>query len=511
MREGLLKGLLMVLVSSCVATATSSGEASLGQVHFANTCKPQVQVRFLEGIALLHSFEFPEAEQAFGQVETEDPKCVIAAWGMALSKTQRSGAGAPQKDLAAAWGQLQPWLAVKAGSEREQMYMDAVHVMYEGYDKTPANVREQKYLARMEEIRRKYPEDINASLFYAIGVAFNAGSGREGLERRRQALAILLPIFQKYPQNPGAAHYIIHAADTAELAPEALPAAREYAKIAPDSPHALHMPSHIFNRLGYWQESISTNQASARVAAEWIKTGRDGKFDELHALNNMEYGYLQLGQDQKALRLIDEMVPVAETVPDPWIPVDARIYYDLETHDWTDAVKIEPPSASKFEENFDAYWIQTIAAARLGDSHKAEQTLEQYRRSSADWDKSHGWGDVLGLALTEAESWTMFSEGKRDDAVAHLKSIAQYEQDHPMYYSDILPRPSSEMLGDMLSEMGRPTEALAAYQTALHLAPNRLDSLLGAMKAAAYTGDAQLADDYSKKIHSEGGRIAVRP
>jgi tetratricopeptide (TPR) repeat protein len=511
MREGLLKGLLMVLVSSCVATATSSGEASLGQVHFANTCKPQVQVRFLEGIALLHSFEFPEAEQAFGQVETEDPKCVIAAWGMALSKTQRSGAGAPQKDLAAAWGQLQPWLAVKAGSEREQMYMDAVHVMYEGYDKTPANVREQKYLARMEEIRRKYPEDINASLFYAIGVAFNAGSGREGLEHRRQALAILLPIFQKYPQNPGAAHYIIHAADTAELAPEALPAAREYAKIAPDSPHALHMPSHIFKRLGYWQESISTNQASARVAAEWIKTGRDGKFDELHALNNMEYGYLQLGQDQKALRLIDEMVPVAETVPDPWIPVDARIYYDLETHDWTDAVKIEPPSASKFEENFDAYWIQTIAAARLGDSHKAEQTLEQYRRSSADWDKSHGWGDVLGLALAEAESWTMFSEGKRDDAVAHLKSIAQYEQDHPMYYSDILPRPSSEMLGDMLSEMGRPTEALAAYQTALHLAPNRLDSLLGAMKAAANTGDAQLADDYSKKIHSEGGRIAVRP
>jgi tetratricopeptide (TPR) repeat protein len=511
MREGLLKGLLMVLVSSCVATATSSGEASLGQVHFANTCKPQVQVRFLEGIALLHSFEFPEAEQAFGQVETEDPKCVIAAWGMALSKTQRSGAGAPQKDLAAGWGQLQPWLAVKAGSEREQMYMDAVHVMYEGYDKTTANVREQKYLARMEEIRRKYPEDINASLFYAIGVAFNAGSGREGLEHRRQALAILLPIFQKYPQNPGAAHYIIHAADTAELAPEALPAAREYAKIAPDSPHALHMPSHIFKRLGYWQESISTNQASARVAAEWIKTGRDGKFDELHALNNMEYGYLQLGQDQKALRLIDEMVPVAETVPDPWIPVDARIYYDLETHDWTDAVKIEPPSASKFEENFDAYWIQTIAAARLGDSHKAEQTLEQYRRSSADWDKSHGWGDVLGLALAEAESWTMFSEGKRDDAVAHLKSIAQYEQDHPMYYSDILPRPSSEMLGDMLSEMGRPTEALAAYQTALHLAPNRLDSLLGAMKAAANTGDAQLADDYSKKIHSEGGRIAVRP
>jgi len=506
-----LKGLLMVMVSSCVATATPSGEASLGQVHFANTCKPQVQVRFLEGIALLHSFEFTESEQAFSQVENDDPKCVIAAWGIALSKTQRSGASAPQKDLAAGWIQLQPWLAVRAGTDREQMYIDAVRAMYEGYDKTAANVREQKYLTRMEEIRRKYPEDLNASLFYAIGLAFNAGSGKEGLEHRRQALAILLPIFQQYPKNPGAAHYIIHAADTAELAPEALQAAREYAKIAPDSPHALHMPSHIFNRLGYWQESISTNQASAHVAAEWIRTGRDGTFDELHALNNIEYGYLQLGQDQKAYELIDEMVPVAKTVPDPWIPVDARIYYDLETHNWPDAVKIEPPSASKFEENFDAYWIQTIAAARLGDSHKAEQTLEQYRKSSAAWDKSHGWGDVLGLALTEAESWTMFSEGKRDEAVAHLKSIAQYERDHPMYYSDILPRPSSEMLGDMLSQMGRPAEALAAYQTALDLAPNRLDSLVGAMKAATNTGNAQLANEYAEKIRTEGGRIAVRP
>lgn len=503
--------LLPVLVSICVAVSTPSGAASLGQVRFANTCKSQVQSRFLEGVALLHSFEFSEAEQAFSQVERDDPKCAIAAWGMALSKTQRGGANAPQKDLAAGWTQLQPWLGVKAKSEREQMYIDAVRAMYEGYDNSSSYAREQKYLARMQDIRDKYPDDINASLFYAIGLAFNAGTGTSGLERRKQALAILLPIFKKYPKNPGAAHYIIHAADTADLAAEALPAARQYAKIAPDSPHALHMPSHIFNRLGYWQESISTNQASARVAAEWIKAGKDGKFDELHALNNMEYGYLQLGEDEKAHQLIATMIPVANTVPDPWIPVDARIYFDIETHDWADAVKIEPPTDSKFEENFDAYWIQTIAAARLGDSQDAERTLEQYRKSSAAWDKSHGWGDVLGLALTEAESWTMFSEGKHDEAVAHLKSIAQYERDHPVYYSDILPRPSFEMLGDMLLEMGRSAEALAAYQTALELAPNRLDSMLGAMKAASATKNTLLTSEYAEKIRKEGGQIAVRP
>lgn len=509
MQDWLCRGLMLVLVSGCALTTNSKAEA-LGQVQFANSCKSEVQARFLEGIALLHSFEFPEAEQAFGQVETDDPKCVIAAWAMALSETQRSGADAPQKDLAAGWLQLQPWLAVKAGTEREQMYVDAVRDLYEGYDKIPGNVRENKYLAQMEDIRHKYPEDINASLFYAIGLTFHAGWGAEGLQHHREALAVLLPIFQKSPNNPGAAHYIIHAADMAELAPEGLPAAREYAKIAPDSPHALHMPSHIFNRLGYWKESISTNQASARVAAEWDRTGRDAKFDELHALNNMEYGYLQLGQDHKAYQLIGEMIPVAKTVPDPWVPVDARIYYDLETHNWTDALKIEPPSTSKFEENFDTFWIHTIAAAHLGDPAVAEQSLEQYRISAAAWNKEHGY-DIPGLALTEAEAWAMFSQGKRDDAVAHLRDAAQYERDHPLYYSDILPRPTGEMLGDMLSEMGRPSEALAAYQAALNLAPSRLDSMLGAMKAAAKSGKTQLANDYAEKIRAEGGMIAVRP
>lgn len=511
MREKLLRGFLIASMGSCILTATSAGENRLGQVHFPNSCKPEVQVRFLAGVALLHSFEFTEAEQAFGQVVTDDPKCVIAVWGMALSRTERSGAHAPQKDLAAGWTQLQPWLAIKAGTDREQMYLNAVRAMYEGYDKIEANERDERYLTRMREIRRKYPEDVNASLFYAIRRAFTAGPGKEGLQKRKEALAILLPIFKQYPNNPGAAHYIIHAADTAELAPVALPAARKYAAIAPDAPHALHMPSHIFNRLGYWNESISANQASARVAAGWIKTGRDGKFDELHALNNLEYGYLQLGQDEKAHQIIEQVESAAKTVPDPWLPIDARIYYDLETHNWPDAVKIEPPPESKFEENFDAYWIQTIAAAHLADPHKAEQSLELYRTSETAWNKGHGWGDVLGLALNEAESWTMFSEGKHDEAIGHLREMAQYEHDHPMYYADILPRPTQEMLGDMLLQMGRSTEALAAYKGALDAAPNRLDCLLGARTAAARTGNGRLSDEYAEKIRKEGGVIASRP
>jgi tetratricopeptide (TPR) repeat protein len=492
--------------------ALPAQRAALGDVHFPTSCKPEAQSRFDSGVALLHSFEFREAEAAFRQVEKDDAGCVIAAWGVALSTTKRSGAGAPQRDLAKGWTELQPWLAIKAGTEREQMYVDAVRTMYEGYDKRSGDERWHAYLDRMEAIRRKFPDDINASLFYGLGLVWTAGPGKEGIERRRQALAIFLPIFKRYPDNPGAAHYIIHAADTSQLAVEALPAAREYAAIAPDSPHALHMPSHIFNRLGYWKESIATNEASARVAAYWMKTGHaDGRFDELHALNNIEYGYLQLGEDTLAQKIIERIDEVAKTGTDPWLAIDARIYYDLETHNWQDAAKIEPPASSRFAENFDTYWIQAIGAARCGDAAAAEKALEQYRQSSTAWDKEHGQGGGVGLALTEAQAWTLFAEGKRDEAVAKLRGIAQYERDHPMYYADILPRPSGEMLGDMLLQLGKPGEALDAYRAALDLAPNRFDSLLGAMAAATRSGNKDLAEEYKGKIRDEGGRITSRP
>jgi tetratricopeptide (TPR) repeat protein len=491
-------------------SAFTAEKAELGDVHFPISCKAEIQSRFDYGLALLHSFEFREAEEAFRAVESDDPKCVIAAWGIALSSTERSGANAPQKDLAKGWAQLQPWLAIPAGTKRERMYVNAVRAMYEGYDKTPGDDRWRKYLDRMQEIRQQYPDDMNASLFYGLGLTWTAGPGKHGIQQRRDALAIFLPIFKQYPNNPGAAHYIIHAADTAELAAEALPAARKYAAIAPDSPHALHMPSHIFNRLGYWKDSIETNQASVRIAAEWTKTGRDGRFDELHALNNIEYAYLQLGQDKQAQQIIKQIEEIAKTGIDPWLPIDARIYYDLETHNWQDAAEIEPPPASRFEENFDAYWIETIGAARSGNAHKAEQALELYSKSSAAWDKEHGWGHVLGVAMTEAQAWTMFSEGKRDEAVAHLRNIAQYEHDHPLYYADVLPRPTAEMLGDMLLQMGKTAEALEAYKQALELAPNRFDSLLGARTAAARSGSMELSQEYANKIRSEGGRLAPR-
>ncbi|AXC11005.1 TPR repeat [Acidisarcina polymorpha] len=484
---------------------------SLGNVHFPTSCKPGTQKTFDSGVALLYSFEFREAEAAFHRVEKEDAKCVIAGWGVALSTTERAGANAPPKDLAKGWAELQPWLAVRAGTEREQMYVDAVRVMYEGYADVPGSKRWEDYLSRMDKLRQKYPDDINASLFYGLGLTWTAGPGRKGLEQRKQALAIFLPIFEKYPNNPGAAHYIIHAADTAELAPVALPAARKYAAIAPDSPHALHMPSHIFNRLGLWQASIQTNEASARVAAEWMQAGRAGSFDEFHALNNIEYAWLQLGDDQKAKAVVDQITALAQKGNDPWLPVDARIYYDLETHNWQDTIRIEPPSTSSFEENFDAYWIETIGAARSGDPKSARAALAKYRDSETAWNKSHGRGDILSVGLAEAEAWTLFSEGKQEEAVEKLRNMAEFERDHPMYYADILPRPTGEMLGDMLLQMNKPADALLAYKAGLQLAPNRLDSLVGASKAAELAGFPSESKEYALTIKNEGGLLAPRP
>lgn len=473
---------LLIHLASLIVLANFGGFAGaerLGRADFANSCSAAVQPNFEAAVLLLHSMEFQQAESDFRQVEVTDPRCVIAAWGLALAETERSGANAPRQALERGWSELQPWLSRPGGTERERMYVDAVRAMYERYQNTAGDVRWNRYLAAMQAIRKKYPNDVNASLFYALGLVWTAGPGQKGLAQRRKALDILLPIFRQHPDNPGAAHYIIHAADTPELAVIALPAARRYAAIAPDSPHALHMPSHIFNRLGDWPDSIRANLASARVAAEWIKEGRGGMGDEQHALNNLEYAYLQLGDTEKARGVIDQIDAFAKMPGgDLWLPIDARIYFDLETRDWQDALTLEPPPHSAFGENFDVYWVHTIAEARLGRP-AAQASLEQFRKSSEEWIAGHGWGDVLHLALAEAEAWTLYDEGQKDAAIRKLTDAAAFEKNHPVYYADVLPRPAAEMLGDMLLDMGEEKQACGAFHTSLTLAPNTLDAVQG--------------------------------
>ena len=468
-----LKFLVAIRLMSLSLVGIAISAAELGQVHFQNSCAAEVQGKFDEAVALLHSFEFAEAERLFGQVEAQDHRCVIAAWGMALAETGRGGANAPQKTLAAGWKQLQPWLGVRAQTMREQMYFDAVRSMYEGYATTSGEERWRRYLVRMAALWSKYPDDIDASLLYALGLVWTAGPGPHGIAQRRTALDILLPIFKSHPDHPGAAHYIIHAADAPELAAIGLPAARKYAAIAPDSPHALHMPSHIFSRLGLWDEVVRSNEDSANVAAEWVKQGRDGRFDELHALTYLEYAYLQLGEQAKARDQTTRIRKVTE-VPsgDPWAEIDARIVFDVQTNDWADARKIAPPANSPVRENFDAYWAQTLAAAHLGDVESARGALRQLTDSVAQQTSRQGYMNTLRLYLLQAQSAVEEAAGNGGSAVAILKQAVAFEQAHPVDYPNVLAPPSAECLGTLLLELRRPDEATVAFRQALAMAPN---------------------------------------
>lgn len=500
-------GFLAIILS----TSSYAEPASFGQVHFENSCAHAVQPSLQRAIALLHSFEFGEATAAFHTVESEDPSCTIAAWGVALSNTQRQGANRPTPFLASGWKELQPWLAKPAKTERERMYLDAVSKLYAGYENTSGDERGHRYLVAMQQIRSRYPNDQEASIFYALSLIGTAGSGQAGIEQRRKALDILLPIFDQSPNHPGVAHYILHAADTPELAAIALPAARKYAAIAPSSPHALHMPSHIFSRLGYWQESLDSNIASSKVAAEWVREGKDGLFDEQHALNHVEYAYLQLGRDHKAFEQIEVMATLAKAPDgDPWWPIDARIYFDLDTHNWNDALQIQSPPPSPFAENLDVFWIHTIAAARLGRAQQAASSLEDFKKSSSEFEKQHGWGDLIHLELLEAEAWTLFAQGDRTKAIEKLQEAVTFERANPIYYPDVLPRPSAEILGDMFLLLRSPTKALHAYKEALSMAPDRLDSLLGARDAAAIAKQAKVEEHYRSVILSMCGNDADR-
>jgi tetratricopeptide (TPR) repeat protein len=491
------------------APRSLQGPANFGQVHFENSCAPSVQRSLQQSIALLHSFEFGEAGAMFHSVESADPTCTIAAWGVALSNTERQGANRPVRFLASGRKELQPWLLRPAKTRRERMYLEAVSKLYEGYENTSGEERWHRYMTAMQQLRSKYPKDQEASLFYAVALTWSVASGKAGMNQRREALDILLPIFEQNPKHPGAAHYILHAADTPGLAAIALPAARMYATTAPASPHALHMPSHIFSRLGYWKESLDSNVASARVAAEWVSEGKDGLFDEQHALNHVAYAYLQLGQDRKAFEQIDAMQKLA-ALPggDTWWPIDARIYHDLETHDWEDALHIEAPVASPFDENLDAFWIHTIAAARLKQAQQATAFLADFKKSSSEFEKQHGWGDLIHLELLEAEAWTQFAQQDRPKAIETFREAIKFEQAHPIYYPDVLPRPAGEMLGDALLLMNSPGEALNAYKTALSMAPNRLNSLIGAQEAAASSHHPELAAQYKAAIISICGNNA---
>src|SRR5216684_3194415 len=481
----------------------SAAVPHLGHVNFPTSCTADAQPSMETGVALLHSFQYLQADQSFSDAAKRDPKCALAYWGQAMTHYEQLWEFPSERALKHGAEEIQRGQAAGASTERERGYIAAAAAFYLADAKLSETQRVQAFSAALSVLHKQSPDDVNAAAFYALSLLALAEQQEvDAQANRKAAIAILEPLCHNAPDNPGPAHYLIHATDTAEFASQGLEAARAYSKIAPDSSHALHMPSHIFVRLGFWQESISSNIAAAASAAKATQEHRSAPHYEFHALDFLNYSYLQSGQESKARELVKELgsVPGAdhESIAEHQGFLAARNAFEL--HRWKEAAELPIPQVPR-ESQESTYRVRAIAAAHLGDAAAARHSLQKFFEiSTEEQRKSSHHGEKpadKNVRQLEAEAWVSFAEGKTEEAVKTLRSAADREDADGV---DSLAMPAREMLADMLLELKRPAEALAEYKAALKNSPNRFDSLYGAGHAAQLAGDSAQANAYYTKL-----------
>jgi tetratricopeptide (TPR) repeat protein len=482
-------------------TMTSEELAKLGEVKFPVSCVAAVQRPFAQGVAMLHSFWFDEAARMFSQVVAADPQCAMAHWGIAMSLYHPLWAPPTKEMLARGATEVDKARAGGARTPRERDYIAAIGAFYKDWTTRDHAVRAIAYLKGMEQVHQRYPEDTEAALFYALAVISNASSADARLTDQRKAGEIAEKIFAKQPAHPGAAHYIIHAYDYPTLASHALAAARRYARIAPSVPHALHMPSHTFTQVGSWQESVDSNLASKTAAhAYGVRTLMTGAWEEeLHAMDYLEYAYLQLGDDSDAQAIVQELATIRQSSPEKsrksayaFDAIPAR--HAIERRRWQEAAGLEPrpgpfPRAAAL-----IYFARGYARARLGDLAGAHADLEllttthaRLLTASEEGASAATFVEIQRLAVA---AWIAHAENHDDEAIKLMRDSADLEDatdDGP-----ITPGPiarARELLGELYLELGQPRAAVAAFNTALAKAPLRFNGLLGAARAAQAAGD----------------------
>jgi tetratricopeptide (TPR) repeat protein len=514
MRASIKVAGFLVLAAACstVYARQPRGEtpggtgAHLGQVHFPVSCSPTVQKGFDTAVALLHSFQYAEAGKAFSEIAERDPHCAMAYWGRAMSRYEQLWDFPGAAQLKSGREDVQNAERAGAKTERERAYIAAAGAFYQDNSKLTHDARAEAYSKVMASLYAHYPSDVNAGAFYALSLVALAQDGVEEMPNRRHAVAILTKLFRDHPDNPGVDHYLIHASDSPELAQNGLAAARNYAKIAPDSAHALHMPSHIFTRLGYWQESIESNIASAAAAKEATKSGRDSESGyQLHALTFLEYAYLQSGQDGDARHVVADVLTVpgdsrGDLVEDQTL---FQATYDLETHQWKKAAALTlPPGNTYPRDRVEIYWMRTVGAARSGDVAGASldfQKLKQAYEAMHSQMEREGYKPSHGESVgqMEAQAWLEDAEGHYGPAVKTMWTAVDKEGPDGV---DILGMPAQEMLGDLLLQHHQLDDALAAFRAGLNESPNRFDGLYGAARAAELAGHPEEAQSYYAKL-----------
>jgi hypothetical protein len=485
----------------------------LGTVHFPTSCAPAVAPRMDRAVALLHSFEFGASLRAFGEVLAADSTCAMAQWGKALSRWSNPMAEGNRAPAQLAEGRSfadeAARLAARA-SERERGYIDAVGRLYRDYEHVDQRTRMVDYQRAMADLVARQPADTEAKIFHAIALVASAEPTDKSYAKQRQAGAELEALWAKQPDHPGLAHYIIHTYDIPALAPLAAAAARRYAEIAPTAAHAQHMPSHTFTRLGDWSESVRANQESRAAAL------RDSALGEaLHASDYMEYAYLQMRRDAEA-RAIRDRVPALAARYDPTVvrgaaPPSAAFFaiaaiparYALERRAWTEAAALSPQASAFPHTEAMTYFARALGGAHLGQLALARESVDSLAAIARRLVASNEpyWAEQVQIQRLGAQAWLDLAEGRERDALAHMTEAANRED--ATEKSAVTPgplAPARELLGDMLMQLHRPKEALAAYRATLSREPNRYRALAGARRAAAAAGDTHAAADYAGQL-----------
>lgn len=470
-------------------------DQQLGSVHFQTSCNDVAQRRFDRGMRYQHSYWYANAKEIFEEAIKADPTCGMAYWGIALTYMDNPHNAIPKPNLAPGLAAIMKAKEIGAATERERDYIDALMVMYADYDKIPHVQRMRMLRDAQARVAAKYPDDDEAQIAYAITLNTSADLNDKTYAQQIKGAAILEPISRRLPMHPGVTHYLIHLYDYPALAQKGLDAANRYAKIAPAAPHAQHMPSHIYTRVGYWKESIDSNTASVKAAMAEKSVG-----NYLHAQDYMVYAYLQLGQDKQARAVIDDMIKEtdfkATVAAADYALAASPARYAIDRGDWEGASQLPVrPSNLNFAMAV-THFARALGAARSGKPEAAKadiQKLAELRDKLQDA-KDNYWSGIVDIQRQVAVAWVLYAEGKYDEALNAMSAAADAEDKTEKHVITPGPlAPARELYGFMLLDRGMAKEALAAFEATKAKEPNRLHAFAGAAKAAEALGDREAA------------------
>jgi tetratricopeptide (TPR) repeat protein len=488
MRLFLISAFLLPALSATQEIHNHPAPEKLGTVSFQTSCKPDTQQQFNRAVALLHSFAYKVAEEAFQSVAQQDPQCAIAHWGITMTHYhQLWEPPLPAAEIAIAQKEIAQAAVLQEASERERGFIHALSLVFEDASTVPYSTRASNYETAMRALAAANPKDLETQVFYALALVSNASPFDKEHRKQKQAADLLEPLWREFPDHPGIPHYLIHACDSQELAPRGLAAARAYAGIAPSAPHALHMPSHIFTRLGLWNDSIASNLAARGAAQHQGDTG-----EELHAMDYLVYAYLQSDRDQEAAQVIQQLKAMQNLATDDfksgYAATAMPIRYIVERRQWSDAEKIvAPPDTAPPEVQAIAVWARGLGFAHNGNAPQSQKESETLRhiKERLRIAGNYYWATQVDILRRELMAWSAQAEKKPGDAAAILRSAADDEdgiEKLPVTPGPIVP--AREQLGELLLEQGNLAAASKAFETALANYPGRRGALLGVTQVA---------------------------